>query len=379
MKSRVLVIVVALVIAGGGAAWYLARQGGSGDGAAPSAATAGPSRRPPLVVVEPARLQQLNDTVEAIGTTQANESVTLTAKVTDTVRRVNFEDGDYVEAGTVLLELTNQEEQALLDEARANLDDAQNQLRRVEDLAEKGLTAASALDTARSNAAASRARLNTVVARLKDRLIQAPFSGLLGFRNVSPGTLVTPTTPITTLDDVSVIKLDFTVPETFLGSISPGAKVYAHTPSWPDREFNGQVRTVGSRVDPVTRAVVVRAHLPNDDRALRPGMLMTVRVVMAQREALVVPEGAVFEIRDQAYVFLVSSDRIAKQHPIDIGERRFGLVEVTGGLREGDMVVTEGMVKLRDGTKVRFPDSEEPELSGVEAPGEAGSSSDAHS
>jgi membrane fusion protein, multidrug efflux system len=356
---KYLAIAVLVLAVGGGITWYVTRGGAQGPvGAAGSA-----RGNPPLVVAEPVRREQLTDTVEALGTALANESVTMTTKVTDTVRRVNFEDGDYVEAGAVLVELTNQEEQALLDEARANLEDAENQLRRYEDLAARGLSATSELDVARSRAQASQARLNTVVARLKDRLIQAPFAGLLGFRQVSPGTLVTPNTPITTIDDVSVIKLDFTVPETFLGVMSPGAKVYARSASWPEREFEGEVRTVASRVDPVTRAATVRALVPNADRALRPGMLLTVRVVMAQREALVVDEAAVFELRAQAYVYTVGSDHIARQRAIEIGERRYGLVEVKSGLAEGDLVVTEGTIKLRDGMPVRLSDAE-PELSG---------------
>ncbi|HSG63348.1 MAG TPA: efflux RND transporter periplasmic adaptor subunit, partial [Gammaproteobacteria bacterium] len=282
--------------------------------------------------------------------------------VTDTVRRVNFEDGDFVEAGSVLIELTNQEEEALLEEARANLQDAENQLRRLEDISAAGLAPASDLETARSRAAASEARLNTVVARLRDRLIQAPFAGVLGFRAVSPGTLLTPNTPITTLDDISIIKLDFTIPETFLGAIRPGAKVLAQSAGFTDRGFEGEVRTVGSRVDPVTRAVTVRAHIPNDARMLRPGMLMTVRVVMGERIALVVGEGAVFELRDQAYVYVVGDDFVAHQRPIEIGERRFGRVEILSGLEEGERVVTEGTIKLRDRMAVRLLE-DEPEVS----------------
>ena len=154
-----------------------------------SAAVA-PQAQLPLVTVGRAQRDQIYDVVEALGTAQANESVTLTAKVTDTVRRVNFEDGDYVEAGAVLIELTNQEEEALLAEARANLDDAESQLRRLEDLSGRGLTSASDLDVARSRAGAMQARFNSIVARLRDRLILAPFSGLLGFRLVSPGTML---------------------------------------------------------------------------------------------------------------------------------------------------------------------------------------------
>ncbi|HMA24152.1 MAG TPA: efflux RND transporter periplasmic adaptor subunit, partial [Gemmatimonadaceae bacterium] len=180
--------------------------------------------------------------------------------------------------------------------------------------------------------------------------------GVLGFRNVSPGTLVTPSTPITSIDDISIIKLDFTVPETVLGSMSPGAKIVAKSVSFPGREFEGIVRTIGSRVDPVTRAATIRAHIVNQDRALRPGMLLTVDVVTSQHEALVVPEGAVFQVQNRAYVYRLDG-QTARQQQIEIGGRRFGIVEVRSGLEEGDTIVVEGIVKLRDGVQVRFDES----------------------
>ena len=348
-------ILIALVTAAVAAGWYFTRESSTPGGAA-----GGPGGRgeTPVVAVAPVRQETLVDTVEALGTATANESVTLTAKVTDTVRRVNFEDGDFVEAGAVLIELTNREEEALLAEARANLEDAQTQLRRLEEVSAAGLAPASDLDMARSRAAASSARLDTVVARLRDRLILAPFAGVLGFRQVSPGTLLTPNTPITTLDDISTIKLDFTVPEIYLGAIEPGATVLAQSAGFVEEMFEGTVRTVGSRVDPVTRAVTVRAHIANDGRELRPGMLLTVRVVMAERESLVVDEGAVFELSGQAYVYTVDTDLVAHQRPIEIGERRFGRVEVVDGLAEGEQVVTEGTIKLREGVRVRLAESD---------------------
>jgi membrane fusion protein (multidrug efflux system) len=362
-----------------GVAWLLMRPPAEGPVAGGARAA---NAAPPVVVVTPVRREQLLDTVDALGTAVANESVTLSARLTDTVRRVHFEDGDLVDAGDVLIELNSLEEEALLAEARANLNDAEQQLARLEDIAGRGLAATSDLDMARARAAAAEARLDTVVARLQDGLVTAPFSGVLGFRNVSPGSLVTPTTAITTLDDISTIKLDFTVPETFLGIMQPGAKIVARSASWVGREFNGEVRTVGSRVDPVTRAIVVRAHIANPDAALRPGMLLTVRAVMAERQALTVPEGAVFELRDQAYVFRVGADLVARQQAIETGDRRLGIVEVLGGLSEGDLVVTEGTIKLRDGVPVRLsgeteavsgaPSSEAPSSSLVATPAPAG-------
>lgn len=359
-------VLAALALAGG--VWYVVTSGGDGGSERGPAAgsSAGPGgfggRDVAVVTVEPARSETLSETVEALGTAMANESVTLAAKVTDTVRAVEFEDGDFVEEGEILVQLTDAEEEALLAEAEANLEDAETQLRRLEDLAERGLAPQSELDIARSRAAAAQARLDSIVARLSDRLVRAPFSGVLGFRQVSPGTLVQPNTAITTIDDISTIKLDFTVPEVFIGEMTPGSPVTARGASYPDREFEGVVRTVGSRVDPITRAVPVRAHIPNEDRALRPGMLLTVEVVTQEREALVVPEGAVFQIQDRAYVYRVDGERIAHRQEVQTGARRFGIVEITAGLDEGDLVVSEGIVKVRDGSRVRFAE-EEPEIS----------------
>jgi membrane fusion protein (multidrug efflux system) len=387
MKNA-LVIVLAFAL-GGGAMWYFTsdREGAGGAaapaaGARPAGGGFAPGGRPqaqaPLVTVGRAHRDRIYDVVEALGTAQANESVTLTAKVTESVRRVNFEDGDYVEAGDVLIELTNQEEEALLAEARANLDDAESQLRRHEDLSSRGLAAASELDVARSRAGAMRARLNSIVARMRDRLILAPFSGVLGFRQVSPGTMLSPNTPITSIDDISVIKLDFTVPESVIGSMTPGANIVAKSVSFPDRDFQGVVRTVGSRVDPVTRAITVRAHIENADRALRPGMLLTVEVVTGDRMALVVPEGAVFQVQNRAYVYRADGD-VARQLEIDVGDRRFGVVEVLGGLADGDLIVVEGIVKLRDGARMRYDAKDAAVSESAPAPEPVVTASDARS
>jgi membrane fusion protein (multidrug efflux system) len=389
MKNTLL-LVLAFAL-GGGAVWYFTKQPAGDAGAGPAAAggrppaaaggfgAAGrPQAQPPLVTVGRVRRDSIFDAVEALGTAQANESVTLTAKVSDIVRRVNFEDGDYVERGAILVELMNQEEEAALAEARANLEDVESQLRRLEDLSARGLTSASELDVARSRAAANRARLNSVVARLGDRLILAPFSGLLGFRQISPGTMLSPNTTITSIDDISVIKLDFTVPETFVGAMEPGARIVAKSVSFPDRDFEGTVRTIGSRVDPVTRAVTVRAHIENADRALRPGMLLTVEIVTAERSALVVPESAVFQVQTRAYVYTVDGDT-ARQREIQVGSRRFGVVEVTGGVEEGDLIVVEGIIKLREGAKLRYDAAEtavtESTSQGSAAPAAAGARS----
>jgi len=345
------VTITALVVFGVLAVWItLFSTDNTGTDAAVASSTASTTRgpAPQVVIVEPVRYAEIIDTIESIGTTNANESIVLTTKVTDTVNRVHFEDGDYVEAGKILVEMTNQEESALLAEAQSNLDEALRQLNRQQDLGSKGLAAKSTIDEAVARAESAEARFNAITARMNDRLIRAPFSGLLGFRDISPGTLLTPNTPITTLDDISVIKLDFSIPEIYLGVIKPGFRILSRSDTWKDREFDGIINSIGSRIDPVTRAVTVRAVIDNKEALLRPGMLMTVKIITDERQALVIPESAFIQTGAETYVFLAGIDGLAHRQIINIGTRRTGFVEVIGGLNEGDPVIIEGGFKLKD-------------------------------
>jgi membrane fusion protein (multidrug efflux system) len=152
--------------------------------------------------------------------------------------------------------------------------------------------------------------------------------------------------------------------------MEPGAVIFAGSASWADRNFEGVVRTVNSRVNPVTRAFVVRAHILNEDGALRPGMLLTVRVVTQERMALIISENAVLQSGARSYVYVVGDDDIARQQDIQIESRQYGIVEVASGLAPGDSVVTDGLIKLRDGATVRYPaEQSSPEFTGVPAPG----------
>ncbi|HEU5467752.1 MAG TPA: efflux RND transporter periplasmic adaptor subunit [Steroidobacteraceae bacterium] len=292
------------------------------------------------------------DAVEALGTARANESVTLTAKVSETVRKVGFDSGDVVQAGDVIVDLSSGAQLAGLEEARAAYREAERQLARGQELEETKIISESQLDTQRATRDAAKARMDVVRAQLSDRVITAPFDGVLGLRQVSPGSLVTPGTPIATLDDISLIKLDFQVPERFLAVLQRGQAVSARSGTYPDREFAGQVTSVDSRVDPVTRSVTVRAEIPNPDRLLRPGMLMSVEVLLEPRAAIVVPEIAVVQVGTQSFVYRVKADQTVERAPVTLGSRRQGEVEVTRGLSAGARVVVEGTVKLRDGALI---------------------------
>jgi membrane fusion protein (multidrug efflux system) len=203
-----------------------------GGGPAQQAQRGGPPVTVRSTVIAPGEWQ---DSVQALGTAKANESLTITAKVSETVQKVAFDSGDFVEAGQVLVDLTGQVQLAGLEEARAAYKEAEQQLKRGEELAAKHLIPGSQLDTQRATRDAARARMDQVRAQLSDRVITAPFDGVLGLRQVSPGALVTPGTAITTLDDVSIIKLDFSVPETLIAALAPGQSVSAISAAYRSR------------------------------------------------------------------------------------------------------------------------------------------------
>jgi len=305
-----------------------------------------------IVVLAPVAPAEWRDTIEALGTARANESVTLTAKVSETVRKVGFDSGDVVRAGDVIVDLSSGVQLAGLEEARASYQESERQLARGLELASTKIISESQLDTQRSTRDAAKARMDVVRAQLSDRVITAPFDGILGLRRVSPGSLVTPGTPIATLDDISVIKLDFSVPERYLAVVSKGQDIAAYSETYPDRNFAGTVASVDSRVDPVTRSVTVRADVPNPEALLRPGMLLSVRLYQAPRQAIVVPEIAVIQVGTEAFVYRVSQDQVAERVKVVLGARRRGEVEVTSGLAVGETIVTEGAVKLREGARV---------------------------
>lgn len=323
------------------------------------------------VAVEVVRAMEFADLVEALGTANANESVTVTSKVTDVVSRIAFESGQYVVQGDVLVELADAEEAAGLSEARSALDQAQRELERFAELQSRGVAPAQQIDQLNAQADQARARVRTIEARLADRIIRAPFEGVVGLRNASPGMLVRPGDVIATLDDVSQIKLDFTVPEGYLAAVTPGSRLEATAAAYPDDTFVGEVTQIDSRVDPVTRTATVRAIIDNDDRRLIPGMLMVVEVVRDVRQSFAVPELAITRQADLAFVYLLSEGErgpVVVRRDVVTGARRDGMVEIVSGLEGGERVVSKGVHRLRDGAPVVVTTIDEP----VERVAEAG-------
>lgn len=319
-----------------------------------AALAAVPTPQATAVFVHTVGLKPIEDRIEALGTLRANESVELTSSVTETVTVLHFDDGDRVAAGQVLVEMTSAEENAQLEEAIATVAEAERQWRRIKSLQEKQTAAESLLDQRQRELQTSRARLAAIESRLADRLLRAPFAGVIGLRNVSVGALVEPGDVITTLDDDSVMKLDFSVPVIDLGLLAPDVPVVASTRTWEGRRFEGVVKSIDSRVDPVTRTIIVRALLPNPEQLLRPGMLMRVELLNQQREALVIPEECLLSQGEKQFILVVdtAADNSVERRQVQIGTRRPGEVEIISGLSAGERIITDGTLKVRAGSKV---------------------------
>lgn len=326
-----------------------ASSGGPGGG--PGGGQGGADRPVPVTT---ARLQpeSFAERISAIGTVKARESVTITAKVSELVQQVHFDSGDEVRAGAPLITLSDRQQQAALAEAQASADEAERLYRRQSELAAQQLIARSQLDNQRATRDAAKARVAQIRAQLADRVIRAPFSGVLGLRQVSPGALVTPGVAIATLDDLARVHVDFPLPEAQLSMAAPGRVIRGTAAAWPQREFSGAIAIVDARVDPATRAITVRADLPNPERLLRPGMLVNVELPGATREALLVPEIAVVQVGRESFLYRVKDDGSVERVDVVVGARSGGKAEIVEGAKAGDRIVVDGTGKLRPGAKI---------------------------
>lgn len=304
------------------------------------------------VIVERVELKELPVTIEALGTARASESVTLTAQQTEIVSKLFFDDGDSVEKGQLLVQLNQNEELARIEELQAGIDEAKRQYKRVKNLARNSAASEQLLDEQSARVKMLKAQLDVAEAQLGELQIRAPFSGVLGIRRVSVGSLVRPADVITTLDDISQMKLDFSVAENHLASLAIGQEVQAKSVAYPGEIFEGKISSVDTRIDPVSRSIQARAIIENSDSKLRPGMLLQIRLEKEVLKALTVDEKALVPIQDKQYVFVVRDGKV-HQTEVEIGERKPGRVQIVSGIKVGDEVVIEGTLRVQDQSAVR--------------------------
>ncbi len=356
------IVVIAVLGATGAGGWYAYKSYAGGG-----AATQRQAAPAPLVEFTTPKAMTVIEKAEAVGTARANESVTLTSRQSGTVFRILFQEGQTVRKGDALVELESRERAADLESVRAEIaqsraaaDEIRQQLDRTRQLRATGNAPEARVDQLESQLRAAEgrirqneSRLRAADARLDDFRITAPFDGRVGLRQVSVGALLQPGTVVTTLDDVSKIKLDFSIPEQYLSVLRQGLTVTTVTPAYPGREFQGQVTAVDTRVDPLTRAVRLNATFDNADGALKPGMFLNVALAVATRDnAVVVPEDALVAEGTRQFIYVVADGR-ALRREVQLGLRMQSEVEIREGVKLADQIVVRGQQRIRHNIPVR--------------------------
>jgi membrane fusion protein (multidrug efflux system) len=325
----------------GGASQAGAAKGGAGGAGGPTPVE--------VVVVKPVTVQE---DLSAVGSLRSNESVVLRPEVSGRIATIGFRDGQAVKKGQLLVGLDGTLNEAEVAQYRAEYDLALSNLKRSEDLAEQKFISSSARETAASNAQVAEARLKLAQARLSKMKIVAPFDGVVGIRGVSLGDYVKDGTDLVNVEDIRNLKVDFRLPERNLSQIQVGQAVEVVADALPGVPWQGQIEAINPRIDANGRSLELRARLDNASGKLRPGMFVRVRVIVGERNGLLVPEEAIVPQGEEFYVYKVV-DGAARRVPVKIGVRRAAQVEIVQGIAAGDQVVTAGMRLSRDGQPVR--------------------------
>jgi membrane fusion protein (multidrug efflux system) len=366
MNKAVVSVIVALgLVATAVGGYWLGQQrtmpasgplAGSGMPGAAGKGPGGQGGAPPATVVEAVKVatMPMPQAITAVGSLRSDESITVRPEVAGRISAIQFQEGQRVVKGSTLVKLDPAINAAEVQQARANLSLAKSKFDRAVDLSKSNFISGQARDEAENNLRVAEAALQLAEAKLAKTEIKAPFSGIIGLRVVSVGDYVKEGADVVNLESIDPLKVDFRVPETYLGQVQVGQTLQVSLDALPGKTFEGKVFAVNPLVDAAGRAIVIRAIVRNADTSLRPGMFARVRLITRQdKDALVVPEQAIVPLGDEQFVFRVVDGKAARVK-IDVGQRRDGKVEIVRGLAAGDLVVTSGQLKIRDGSAVKF-------------------------
>lgn len=340
-------------------------RGGQSAQQAPPGGAGGPGARksgagglggPAQVSLATLQMRTFTDEIEVLGVAKGRQSVTLTAATTQLVDKVRFSDGQSVPRGAVLVELKDTEQDAGVAQAQAALVQADRAYQRYKTLGQQGWSSKAQIDQYEAAYKSALANVNAAKARQNDRMIRAPFAGVVGLSDITPGALVNPGAPIVTLDDLSAVRVDFQVPERYLAQVREGQAITAKVDAYPGQTINGRIAKLDTRIDERTRAITARAEFPNPQRRLKPGMMVRVGVARGVRQGVSAPESAVSVQGDSAFVYVlhtVEKRTTAEQRPVLTGVRQNGFVEITDGVKAGEKVVADGLNKVQPGQPVR--------------------------
>jgi len=371
--------IIALTLAGMLGLGYFAYSANRAPAAAPAAPTSAsgskakggtPAGFPVAVEVARISASDFSDEASAVGTLKSNESVMLRPETAGRIAAINFKDGAIVNRGALLVALDAAVQEAELQQAKANLALARNNNTRNQELLEKKFVSQQALDNSGATLKVQEAAVQLAEAKVGKMRIKAPFNGMVGLRNVSVGDYVKEGQELINIEDLATLRVDFKLPENYLGRVLKGQVVEVSTDALPGQQFAAVLDAVDPLVDQNGRAISSRARLDNAAGKLRPGMFVRVRLLFGERKnVLMAPEQAIVP-GAQPMVFRVVDGK-ALATPVKLGVRRAAQVEIVDGLAAGDLIVTAGQLKLRDGAAVRAVGANAPAAKAAEGAAES--------
>ena len=367
------IALVAVALAAGGGYWFGQQRSGVGGKSASATSTTATDKGSPgasaTVIVEAvaASKASMPQMITAVGSLRSDESVTLRPEVAGRVVAIGFEEGRPVTKNAILVKLDPAVNEAEVLQSKANLTLAKSKYERAIDLQKQGFISGQARDEAENNLKVAEAAEALASARLAKTQIRAPFSGIIGLRLVSIGDYVKEGQDMVNLESIDPLKVDFRVPEIYLKQVQVGQTLELALDALPGKTYQGKVTAINPLVDAAGRAIVIRALVKNADTALRPGMFARVKLLTREAlDAIVLPEQALVPQGEDQYVFRVVDGK-AVRTKVEVGQRRDSRVEILKGVAAGDMVVTAGQLKIRDGTPVTFG-AEKPGAGAIAAP-----------
>ncbi len=321
--------------------------------AAPAKAAAGGPPAGVAVEAVAVTLARLPAALTAVGSLRSDETIVVRPELQGRIAEIHFREGERIAKDALLVRLDDSVQKADTDRSKANLVLQKNKYTRALDLRDKGFISTQAIDEAVNQLKVAEADAESMRARLGKMEIRAPFAGIVGLRSVSVGDYVKEGQDIVNLEAVDPLKVDFRVPEVYLAQVRNGQALQLTVDAFEGKSWGGQVVAINPLIDANGRSIVIRARVPNSGGALRPGMFARVMLFTSElKDSVMIPEESLFPVGEERYVYRVVAGK-ANRQKVDIGQRRDGKVEIRAGLASGDVVVTAGQIKLREGVAVR--------------------------
>ena len=307
----------------------------------------------PQVKVQKVEKIKFTEELNLVGSINANESVKITAVVSEKIKSIKFEEGSFIKKNDILLELENNEEKAILKQVDAELEESTTNYIRAKKLLSEGNASQSMIDKKLMEKKKLEGKFQEIQAKLNDLIIKAPFNGIIGTKNYSNGSFINPGDVITSLYDISKVKVEIYIPEIYVSKIYKKQFFLATLPSINNASFKGEVYAINPSIDKETRTFkVIGIIQDNNNYSLKPGMMANIELQLRSREIFIVPEGAIIPEDEKSFLYVLKENNVLKKREVVTGIRNDGSIEIVKGINQSDLIVFEGTNKIRNGSEV---------------------------